>query len=106
MHFLDLILRLSNHTILWIVSSRSRSRNREVFSLIYFVSSRYRSLPVLESMGSPCVAVGLLAYTFLREDAVGSSGSDESTQFLRQDLSSYQNQQNGAGESRNSETVD
>ena len=36
-----------------------------------FINSRFGSLSVLQSTGSPNVAVGLLAYTFLREVAFG-----------------------------------
>ena len=39
-------------------------------------------LPVLKSTSSPYVAVGLLAYTFLKRGAVGSSGANGSTRAI------------------------
>ena len=41
-------------------------------------SSIFADLPMFRDTGSQCVAVRLLAYTFLQEDAVGSSGADGS----------------------------
>ena len=49
-----------------------------------FVSSIHAAnFPVLDSTGSRNVMVGLLAYTFLRRSAVGSSGADGSTKTFR-----------------------
>ena len=64
------------------VSGESRGKNCKALSFrICFINSRHGS-PCAQTRGvhMPCVAVGLLAYTCLREDAVGSSGADGSTQ--------------------------
>ena len=44
--------------------------------LVCFIKSRYGSPCSSKSMGSPFVAVGLLAHTLFEEDAFRSSGAD------------------------------